>query len=313
VRVLVVGAGVLGLSCAVRLWEAGYEAHVLARDLPPETTSAVAAALWYPYRALPRDLVATWSRSTYARFARLATHEPEAGVRMRWGTELLRSPTPGPWWGSALPDPSDIQVLDRAPHGYAGAWRVQVPVADTSIYLPWLLRRLQSLGGTVTRTWLPALPERGVVVNCAGLAAGQLADDDALTAVRGQVVYVEQTGLTEWWLDQSEDSELTYVVPREHDIVVGGTAEEGSVDLRPDPRVSLQIMQRASRLVPQLATARRLGQRVGLRPARTAVRLETVRRDDGAIVHCYGHGGAGITLSWGCAGDVVGEVHRVRG
>jgi len=46
VRVVVVGAGVVGLTCAVRLAEAGHEAHVLARDLPPETTSAVAAGLW---------------------------------------------------------------------------------------------------------------------------------------------------------------------------------------------------------------------------------------------------------------------------
>ena len=49
----VVGAGVVGLTCAVRLLEAGHQVDVLARDLPLETTSAVAAALWYPYRALP--------------------------------------------------------------------------------------------------------------------------------------------------------------------------------------------------------------------------------------------------------------------
>ena len=52
-RVIVVGAGVIGLSCAVRLLEAGHRVDVLARDLPRETTSAVAAAIWYPYRAWP--------------------------------------------------------------------------------------------------------------------------------------------------------------------------------------------------------------------------------------------------------------------
>ena len=56
-RVIVVGAGVVGLSCAVRLLEAGHRVDVLARDLPLETTSAVAAAIWYPYRALPQDRV----------------------------------------------------------------------------------------------------------------------------------------------------------------------------------------------------------------------------------------------------------------
>ena len=62
-RVIVVGAGVVGLSCAVRLLEAGHRVDVVARDLPLETTSAVAAALWYPYRALPQDRVTAWSGS----------------------------------------------------------------------------------------------------------------------------------------------------------------------------------------------------------------------------------------------------------
>ena len=60
-RVVVVGAGVVGLSCAVRLLEAGHRVDVVARDLPLETTSAVAAALWYPYRAFPHERVAGWS------------------------------------------------------------------------------------------------------------------------------------------------------------------------------------------------------------------------------------------------------------
>ena len=60
-RVIVVGAGVIGLSCAVRLAEGGYDVAVFARDLPLETTSAVAAAIWYPYLSAPEDRVAAWS------------------------------------------------------------------------------------------------------------------------------------------------------------------------------------------------------------------------------------------------------------
>jgi len=71
-RVLVVGAGVVGLSCALRLLEAGRRVDVLARDLPLETTSSVAAAIWYPYLALPQDRVTAWGRTSYAAFARLA-------------------------------------------------------------------------------------------------------------------------------------------------------------------------------------------------------------------------------------------------
>ena len=75
---IVVGAGVVGLTCAVRLLEAGHRVDVIARDLPRETTSAVAAALWYPYRALPRDQVLAWSR-TSTRSSTRSLHRP--GVR----------------------------------------------------------------------------------------------------------------------------------------------------------------------------------------------------------------------------------------
>ncbi len=81
-RVIVVGAGVVGLSCAARLLADGHRVDVIARDLPRETTSAVAAALWYPYRALPLDRVLGWSRTSFDAFARLAAETPESGVTM---------------------------------------------------------------------------------------------------------------------------------------------------------------------------------------------------------------------------------------
>ncbi len=309
-RVVVVGAGVIGLTCAVRLRAAGYDAHVLARDLPAETTSAVAAALWYPYRALPQDKVTGWAKTSYDVFSQLAQSDPAAGVRMRWGTELLRDGIAEPWWRAAVPA---LEAAHDVPDGYAGGWRLPVPVADTSAYLPWLVGRLEALGGTLTRAWLASLPLDGIVVNCTGLAARAVTGDDSLHPVRGQVVYLEQAGLTEWLLEQSDEAALTYIVPREHDIVVGGTAEPDTYDPRPDPAVAAQILARAGALLPQLTAAAVVGHRVGLRPARPEVRLEAARQvgGDGAVVHCYGHGGAGVTLSWGCADEVVEQVAKL--
>ena len=80
-----VGAGVVGLSCAVRLLEAGHTVDVVARDLPLETTSAVAAALWYPYRAFPFERVTAWSATTYAELEALAARD-DTGVRMLAGS-----------------------------------------------------------------------------------------------------------------------------------------------------------------------------------------------------------------------------------
>jgi D-amino-acid oxidase len=310
-RILVVGAGVVGLTCAVRLAESGHEVHVLARDLPLETTSAVAAAWWYPYRAAPQDRVATWAARSYAAFEALAT-QPETGVVLRPSTEVFRTPQADPWWADAVPE---LTRVDDPPPGYAGGWSFVSPVAEMPVYLRYLAARLATAGGTLTRMALGALPGARdvVVVNCAGLANRSLVGDDRLYPVRGQVVLLRQVGVDRVWLDGAGD-EVTYVVPRSRDVVVGGTAEVNGWDRTPDPGVAEQILARATALVPELAAAEVIGHRVGLRPCRDAVRLEVERRPDaGDAVHCYGHGGAGVTLSWGCADEVARLVEEISG
>lgn len=304
-RVCVVGAGVVGLSCAVRLIEAGHEVSVLARDLPLETTSSVAAALWYPYRAYPVERVLGWATTTYADLVALADDEA-TGVTVRRGTQVLRSPEARPWWAGAVPS---LEAANELPTGYAAGWSARVPVADMGVYLPWLRSRVEALGGTVTRMALAALPDQAeVVVNASGLGARLLGADDSVVPVRGQVVVVEQVGLEEWWLDSAGP---TYVVPRGRDVVVGGTDTEGAWDRRPDPEVAREVLARATALVPQLRRAKVLRHRVGLRPARSGVRLEERTGIRGnRVIHCYGHGGAGVTLSWGCAAEVTSLVGR---
>ena len=298
-RVIVVGAGVIGLSCAVRLLQAGHSVDVVARDLPLETTSVAAAALWYPYRAYPYERVTSWSQRSYIEFAALAGVDG-TGVAMMPGTELHRSRTPDPWWRDAVPALTRVSAF---PPPYADGWSFVAPVVEMPVYLRWLVRRLEDLGGTLTRMALSSLPDRAeVVVNATGLGARRTADDPSVIPVRGQVVYLEQVGVDHWWLDGSVP---TYVVPRSHDIVVGGTDEEGEWDRRPDPGTAKLILDRAVELVPQLARARVVGHKVGLRPARPEVRLEVEETSTTRVVHCYGHGGAGVTLSWGCADDVV--------
>ena len=214
---------------------------------------------------------------------------------------MLRSPEARPWWASAVPS---LEAATTLPAGYAAGWSAQVPVAEMPVYLGWLRTRVEELGGTVTRMALSALPDQAeVVVNASGLGSRLLGADDSVVPVRGQVVVVEQVGLEEWWLDSAGP---TYVVPRGRDIVVGGTDQEGAWDRRPDEAVAREILARATALVPQLKRAQVLRHRVGLRPARPAVRLEERTGVRGnRVIHCYGHGGAGVTLSWGCAAEVT--------
>jgi D-amino-acid oxidase len=162
-------------------------------------------------------------------------------------------------------------------------------------------RHLDSLRSfAITRTMVSSLQEiSGLVVNCTGLGARELAGDDQIIAERGQVAYVRAQPDTRCLCDEDQ---LIYVLPREDVCVVGGTNERGDEDDTVRDEQTELLLSRARSIVPELASAKLLGARAGLRPARLGgPRVERVDR----IIHCYGHGGAGVTLSWGCAQEVV--------
>lgn len=305
-RILVVGAGVIGLTTAVCLAEAGYEVHVVARELPLETTSSVAAALWYPYLANPPERVLGWAASSLRVFSQIARECPRAGVKVVEGRELLSQPSADPFWASTV---KSFTRLDGLPSPYVDGWSFEAPIIEMPVYLTWLLERLEAAHGTLTRMALSALPDRAdLVISCTGLGARRLGFDTSVKPIRGQVVRLAQVGLRSWSLDGEGP---TYVVPRESDIVVGGTDDENDWSTRPEPSIAADIMRRATAMVPELAGARVLGHRVGLRPVRPTVRLESEQLSDGGrLIHCYGHGGSGVTLSWGCAAEVLAQVEQ---
>jgi D-amino-acid oxidase len=173
---------------------------------------------------------------------------------------------------------------------------VPVPLVETGRHLAALRERA---GGVEAREVGSLRELDGVVVNCTGLAAAQLCGDDALTPIRGQVVHVRPRSGVPCLVD---DAELTYVLPRPDVCVLGGVSQPGDADLRSRPEETEAILDRCTRLVPALAGAEIVGVHVGLRPGRAGgARVER----EGDVVHCYGHGGAGLTLSWGCAQEVV--------
>jgi D-amino-acid oxidase len=300
VRIVVIGAGVIGLTCAVTLAEAGHEVHVRAREIGIDTTSAVAAAIWLPYRALPVDRVTAWGADTLAELTALARTRPDSGIVLRDGAELLRHPGVDPWWAAAMPD---LRRGDRLRPGYVDSYAFTTPVVEMPRYLPWLISRAERAGVQVRPQDVRRWPtDCDIVVNATGLGGAELTGDTSTFPIRGQVVRVAQFGLTNWWVD---DAELTYLVPRSADVVVGGTEIDGDWDLEPRPDTAAAILERAARIVPEVRAARVLGHRVGLRPGRPEVRLEREQRPMAPpVVHCYGHGGAGVTLSWGCAAEV---------
>jgi D-amino-acid oxidase len=145
-EILVLGCGVSGLTTALTLLDAGHTPRILARDLPPNTTSNVAAAVWYPYRAFPEEKVTTWGAVAYGRFVELAK-TPETGVVMRETFDMRGKEAPDPWWIAAVPDVRRATPDEVAP-GYGDVLVLNAPVIDTSLYLNYLLAQYRGRGWT---------------------------------------------------------------------------------------------------------------------------------------------------------------------
>lgn len=304
--VLVIGAGVIGLTVAITLAEAGYDVTVRAERPPLETTSAVAGALWGPSFQEPVADTHAWTVHSLGVFTELAT-VPGSGVRMM--PALSVSNIPGmdevPPQARIIPDLRSVEP----PEGYTSAARSTMPLVDMTVHLPYLVGRAETAGATFEAGRVGSLAEAArewpVVVNCSGLGARELATDPTVQAVRGQHVVLADPGLDELFMKLGTDPEWVSVFPHGTRVVCGGIRQPGVEDMAPDPAVTARILERAVATVPALKGAEVLATPVGLRPERPSVRVEAERIGGALVVHDYGHGGNGVSLSWGCAARVL--------
>lgn len=313
---VVVGAGVSGLSCASLLLRAGHDVTVVSGDPLHRTTSYLAAAVWFPTAAGPADAVARWGATTYDVLAAEAERRVP-GVVMRESLVLYREAPdrshPMPDWAAAV---GVVREADRdeLPPGYARGLRFAVPLVEMPEYLPYLHEQVLAAGATQVVRRIGRLDDvmdlgPDVVVNAAGMGAGALVADDTVYPVRGQIVRVTNPGLTLSVRDERHPGGRAYVHPRSTDCILGGTLEEGSWNTEPDHAETAAILERCTDIVPGLSDADVIESVAGLRPGRPEVRVEL---DEDLlqvpVVHNYGHGGSGITIGWGCAQDVVALV-----
>jgi D-amino-acid oxidase len=308
--VLVIGAGVVGLTTAVCLAEAGVRTRVMSTDLPRQTTSAMAGAMWGPAFAEPADRALRWSRIGLSEFTRLA-EDPATGVRLTRGRMASRTALP---LDDLPPQVSMVPGLvncagSELPPGFASGQWARVPLIDMPRYLGYLTGRLTAAGGrldirTVSRL-SEAVDEAPVLVNCTGVGARRLVPDLTVRASRGQLVVVANPGIEEFFVEISTEPEFTHFFPHGDQIVLGGVSTLGDWRLDPDPAIAAAILDRCAAVEPLLAGAPILEHRVGLRPERAPIRLEARELAGRPIVHCYGHGSLGVTLSWGSAREAA--------
>src|SRR6266567_9124008 len=145
---LVVGAGVVGLTTAISLAEAGLVTRVLAADPPERTTSYVAGAIWGPVRTSAAGPTLEWARVGLAVLSELAA-DPRAAIRQVSGIMVEATARPGPDWLPILPDQRPLTAAEL-PHGFACGWRYTAPIVNMPAYLAYLAERYHRAGGSIT-------------------------------------------------------------------------------------------------------------------------------------------------------------------
>lgn len=354
-RVLVVGAGVVGLTTALCLHESGYEVTVVADRFAPDLTSVVAGALWEWPPAVcgrhgdPRSLDRSkrWCMVSYRKFKELAAAfgEEETGVHLRqvyfyFNQQLEDEPFELGKMKELAGEVDDFEhglhiVPAEIERGFRGgirdAYRHMAPMVDTDVYLAWLLERVEARGirvvaGKIAGNLIDneeALLRRfaaAAIVNCAGLGALAISGDTSTYPLRGALVRLldERREVTAAHCiarasSSTPEQNIVFIVPRgRQGLVLGGLVQKDqwATDLSLDHPLIRQMYEGCLDFLPLLRSLpidAAEPVRTGLRPfTRDNVCVESV--PGCRIVHNYGHGGAGVTLSWGCAEEVVARI-----
>lgn len=358
--IIVIGAGIIGLTTAITLRKLGHEVHVLAEETPStildrEKTelknsplgtyaSSGSAGFWWPF-SIRGDHVEYWATMTYKKLHEEAEMEGR-GVYLHDGYLLYATKKPEqlPWYSEltrlSVRTPHDDS---RIPRQYDCALHFYTAIAVMNEYLPYLERTAKTdLGISIAlSSSIPhassdsklsysdvcayaksTFPEadsekRLAIINCCGIGARTFSGDNSVTPGRGVTVRVKRPPGLDYFITEedtdgilSRDGLLVYAHPRGEEYTLGGTIYKGQWEEEATQEEIQGVRDRCNMIIPGIGDAEVTAHWTGLRPLRNeGVRLEVEKNgneDDESIpmISNYGHGGGGVTVSWGCAAQV---------
>jgi glycine/D-amino acid oxidase-like deaminating enzyme len=256
-RVAVLGCGVNGLSTAQLLQRRFADGFggvtIYAKDLPPNTTSNISGALWYPTSSFDPQEVTTRFTEQFQLACQISNRAfqelvgSEYGVRWTDTLELISNEASlerelvG---GTRLYPQTEVHRDPKRFFGFPFARQFSTMMIEPHTYLRALLRDFYIAGGKIvvrelkSRQELSRLPEP-VIFNCTGLGARQLVDDQNLIPGRGQLEVL----LPQPEVDYCYMSNLGYMFPRRDGIILGGTFDHDDWSLQPNPEQSAGILE----------------------------------------------------------------------
>jgi glycine/D-amino acid oxidase-like deaminating enzyme len=350
-RITVVGAGVIGLTTALVLSKQHDVRIVARESGPATNSRLATAIWHIYLVTTRESLSSDdphlrWGEETLSKLIDISLKYVDSGVSSVEGVELFRHTEPEnyPAWFefakrtmglrhltdgellkfNAVEDlkiSDDHKVLLRKSPVKWG-YRLRAPVARMDRYLRWLEQQLFGRNVSFERRTIERFDEVAsfseIIVNCTGIGSRELLSDSSFTPYKGQYfVLAADMEAPEFYVgDDDHPLGMAYAIPRGGEVLIGGTAEANKDDLIPTIDVQ-EISERAGLYYPWIVEA--LGRQkiqtpiVGVRPVRSdGVRLEVDRSISSIpIIHNYGHGGSGFSLSWGCASAVLQIINNM--
>lgn len=249
--VAVLGAGIVGLTTARLVQEAGFPVVIYAAALPPETTSNIAGGQWMPSAHYRRAQVTPEWRAQYLAAADYSYRRfqilvgDEYGVRWMRNYELSRNPIRAEGEEGIAPLQPEARLLGPGDHpfDYPHVRQFDSMIVEPPRFLRQIERDLRLAGARIAvRNFaspadVAALPER-LVFNCTGLGARALFGDEELTPIRGQLVVL----LPQPEVDYALIGDDGYMFSRSDGIILGGTFEHGDWSTVTDPAATARIL-----------------------------------------------------------------------
>lgn len=363
-KIIVIGAGVSGITTAVTLQLLGYETEIYTdqtidqiedKNAHPDFASLFPSASVIPHSVYSSKLEELFqlSQGTFYELRKLSF----PGLTIHKHFEVFE-------FEQALPKYSNwminFQKIDqmassdipcRADSQELNGWMFHCLYADWPLYFPALIQIYQNLNGQIThqkveRNEIKNLPAE-IVINCSGTSSPQLFDDPIenqlvlrghllhqpnaplITNDNGEIISYNYTPQASVYSDANDEACDVYCYPRKDGWILGGSRQVGSlqdgewnivsndncykIDGIKCPR---QIIDLNNEILLHtfdlsLKDTAELTSLVGYRYVRSkndGLRLDHETFSSKKVFHNYGHGGAGVSLSWGCALEIAAQI-----
>jgi len=252
----VVGGGIMGLTTARLLQDAGWNVTIYTRNVARHATSNVGAGQWGPTSVFEEGVASKAFEAQYKFAARIAHHafqnlggNSAYGISFAENYHLGDEPNEESYYFRELPE-LFTSVAHLEPHEHPFPFPYVKRVVTMLVQPATFLRRVRDdfylAGGKIKVRYFKSPSEvlslkEPVIFNCTGLGAKALFGDDDLMPIKGQLVFLQPDPAIDY-LTIGGGTDVTYMFPRKGEILLGGSYQKGDWTQHVEPEVTDRII-----------------------------------------------------------------------